>query len=183
MTVSFMKCLLKPYNFFPDTVLFFFLRRKIFIWRWSFWKLHTLKINTFSLKQGLENIHGGCYKCSSDIWKKIRNTNFFDGNSCIVTNPYESNERIRTKSLVVKELEIGYLLKLVKNFLRQVFRNSTWWRREGLSLNMIFRAQLTKGLLPCDWLLPGTQKGKTHEWKSKPTDLWKSLGNLFFELF
>lgn len=57
--------------------------------------------------------------------QKIRNTNFFDGNSCIVTNPYESNERIRMKSLVVKELEIGYLLKLVKNFLRQVFRNSS----------------------------------------------------------
>lgn len=60
----------------------------------------------------------------TEKWK-IRNTDFFDRNSCKVINPYESNDHNRKEAIMVKNLEMGYMLKLVKEVLRQIFRNSS----------------------------------------------------------
>lgn len=48
----------------------------------------------------------------TEKWK-IRNTDFYDGNSCKVADPYESNDYNRKEAVMVKELEMGYMLKLV----------------------------------------------------------------------
>lgn len=48
---------------------------------------------------------------------KIRITDFFDGKPCTVKNPYGSNDQKRKEAIMAKELEMGFMLKLVKEVL------------------------------------------------------------------